>query len=222
METPKYTDEHEISYIPTEKEIDLLIATLGKKMVCFCQLLKETGARCGEIAELKWTSIDWATRQVRIKAEKGSNSRILPLSQKAIDMLARLPRINRNPARKDKIFAQADDMRSCFYLQKKRITERQANTNVMLVHFHTFRHWKATTEQHRTKDPWHVKMILCHKSIKSTETYIHLEKILYQGKANDQLTVKVADTLEDAIKLMEVGFEFHAEVAGHKLFRKRA
>jgi hypothetical protein len=46
--------------------------------------------------------------------------------------------------------------------------------------------------------------------------------MLYQGKASDQFTVKVADTLEDAIKLMEVGFEFHAEVAGHKLFRKRA
>jgi hypothetical protein len=30
-----------------------------------------------------------------------------------------------------------------------------------------------------------------------------------------------ADTLEEAIKLMEIGFEFHAEVAGHKLFRKR-
>jgi integrase len=137
-------------------------------------------------------------------------------------MLSQLPRINKNPARKDLIFAHADDMRSCFYLQKRRIVERQASPNLMLIHFHTFRHWKATTEQHNTRDPWHVKMILGHKSIKSTETYIHLEKMLYQGRANDQFTVKVADTLEDAIELMEVGFEFHAEVAGHKLFRKRS
>ena len=91
----------------------------------------------------------------------------------------------------------------------------------MQIHFHTFRHWKATTEQHNTRDPWYVKMILGHKSIKSTETYIHLEKMIYQGKANDQFTVKVADTLEEAIKLMEVGFEYHAEIEGHKLFRKR-
>ncbi len=218
---PKYSDEHEIPYIPTEQEIDLLIAALGQKMGCFCQLLKETGARCGEIAELKWSSIDWAQRLVRIKAEKGSNSRILPLSPKAIEMLSLLPRINRNPARKEMIFANADDMRTCFFLQKRRIAKRQAFPNVMLIHFHTFRHWKATTEQHNTKDPWHVKMILGHKSIKSTETYIHIEKMLYQGKANDQFTVKVADTLEDAVKLMEVGFEFHAEIEGHKLFRKR-
>jgi hypothetical protein len=77
----------------------------------------------------------------------------------------------------------------------------------MQIHFHTFRHWKATTEQHKTKDPWHVKMILGHKSIKSTETYIHLEKMLYEGEANDQFIVKVANTLEEAIKLMEVGFD---------------
>lgn len=64
-------------------------------------------------------------------------------------------------------------------------------------------------------------MILGHKSITSTENYIHLEEMLYNGDANDQFTVKVADTMEDAIKLIEVGFEFHAEIEGHKLFRKR-
>jgi hypothetical protein len=66
-----------------------------------------------------------------------------------------------------------------------------------------------------------LKLILGHKSITSTETYIHIEKMLYQAQGNDQFTVKVADTLEDAVKLMEVGFEFHAEIEGHKLFRKK-
>ena len=217
---PKYSDEHEIPYIPSEAQIDLLIAALGQKTACFCQILKETGARCGEIAELKWDSIDTEQRKVRIKAEKGSNSRILPLSTKAIDMITRLPK-NRNPERKENLFANADDMRTCFYLQRKRITRRQASPNLMRIHFHTFRHWKATTEQHKTKDPWHVKMILGHKSIQSTETYIHLEKMMYDGEADDQFIVKVADTIDEAVRLMEVGFEFHAEVEDHKLFRKR-
>ena len=72
-------------------------------MRVFAQLLKETGARCGEIAELDWLSIDWEQRKVRIKAEKGSNSRMLPLSAKAIEMVSRLPRTNRNPKRKKNI-----------------------------------------------------------------------------------------------------------------------
>lgn len=132
-----------------------MIAALGRKTSCFCQVLKETGARCGEIAELEWLSIDWEQRKVRIKGEKGSNSRIRPLSAKAIDMLSKLPRTNRNPARKNKIFANADDMRVTFFLQKRRIIERQSNPKLALIHFHTFRHWKGTTEQHKTKDPWH-------------------------------------------------------------------
>jgi integrase len=217
---PKYSDEHEIPYIPSEVQLDLLIAALGQKTACFCQILKETGARCGEVANLKWESIDFEQRKVRIKAEKGSNSRVLSLSEKAIEMIAKLPK-NKNPQRKEHLFANADDMRTCFFLQKRRIVERQANRNIMKIHFHTFRHWKATTEQHKTKDPWHVKMILDHKSIRSTETYIHLEEMLYDGQGYDNFTVKVANTLDEAIRLMEAGFEYHAEVEGHKLFRKR-
>ena len=44
--------------------------------------------------------------------------------------------------------------------------------------------------------------------------------MIYQSKTNDRFVVKVADTLEDAVKLMEIGFEYHAEVEGDKLFRK--
>ncbi len=45
--------------------------------------------------------------------------------------------------------------------------------------------------------------------------------MMYEGEADDQFTVKVADTMDEAIRLTEVGFEFHAEVECHKLFRKR-
>lgn len=45
--------------------------------------------------------------------------------------------------------------------------------------------------------------------------------MIYQAEANDQFTVKVAYTMDEAVRLMEVGFEFHAEGEGHKLFRKR-
>jgi integrase len=209
---PQYIDSPEIPYIPTEAEIDQFIACLGKKVGIYCQLLKYTGARCGEIIAIKWTDIDFAQRKIRIKAEKGSNSRILPLSAKTIDMLCNLPR------NKERLFT--GDQHSNFALQRKRKARQLANPNLMLIHFHTLRHWKATTEQHRTKDPWHVKMVLGHKSIQSTEKYIHLEKMLYED-TSDQFIVKVADTMDDAVKLIEVGFEFHAEIEGHKLFRKR-
>jgi len=64
-------------------------------------------------------------------------------------------------------------------------------------------------------------MILGHKRISSTERYIHLEQMMYDGEANDQFIVKVADTMDEAVKLMEVGYEHHAKIDGHNLFRKR-
>ena len=48
-----------------------------------------------------------------------------------------------------------------------------------------------------------------------------MDKMLYLSKNNDAFIVKVADELEDAIRLIEIGFEFHTEIAGHKVFRKR-
>jgi hypothetical protein len=32
---------------------------------------------------------------------------------------------------------------------------------------------------------------------------------------------KIPNAIDEAVRLMEVGFEFHAEVECHKLFRKR-
>ena len=92
---------------------------------------------------------------------------------------------------------------------------------MLKIHFHTFRHWKATTELHNFHDRERVQIILGHKSQNSTETYVHIDKMLYLSKSDNGFIVKVVDNLEDAIKLMELGFEFHTEFAGQKLFRKR-
>jgi len=91
---PKYTPETTIPFIPTEDELNQLIAGVGKKTATYLQLLKETGARPGEISKLTWADIDFERRTIRIKPEKGSLPRILPLSVKAIEMLKSLPRKN--------------------------------------------------------------------------------------------------------------------------------
>jgi integrase len=48
-----------IPFIPTEAELDALIAGTGRKLSAFLQLLKETAMRCGEAKRLKWTDIDF-------------------------------------------------------------------------------------------------------------------------------------------------------------------
>jgi integrase len=89
---PKYTQENTLPFIPTETEIDSLISSAGTKTATLLQILKETGARIGEIEKLQWTHIDQERRTINITAEKGSNSRILPISLKLIAMLNNIPK----------------------------------------------------------------------------------------------------------------------------------
>ena len=60
-----------------------------------------------------------------------------------------------------------------------------------------------------------------HKSITSTEVYIHIEKQLYQNGANDEFTVKVAKTPQEITALMETGFEYIMTKEDLAFFRKR-
>lgn len=217
-EKPRTNVVQKFPFIPTEQEIDALISGSGKKTATFLQLLKETAMRCGEAKRLQWTDIDFEKTIVTLNCpEKGSNPRMWKISAKLSAMLNNLPRESQ------RLFGEGPitSMKTTFIKARRRLAAKLQNPRLTKISFHTFRHWKATTEQHKTKDPWHVKTILGHKSIKSTEAYIHIEKMLYQNEANDQFTVKVANTLDDAVKLMEVGFEFHTEIEGNKLFRKR-
>jgi hypothetical protein len=66
-------------------------------------------------------------------------------------------------------------------------------------------------EYHKTKDILHVKRILGHKSVQNTMIYINLE----------QFTVRVAQTLDEACKLVEAGFSYVTDMDGDKIFRKR-
>jgi hypothetical protein len=114
-----------------------------------------------------------------------------------------------------------DHMRSNFYLQRRGIAKKLGSPEMLQIHFHTFRHWKATMEQHKTKDPWHVKTILGHKSIRSTEMYIHVEEMLYQDGVNDAFHVKVATSTEEISALLETGFDYIMTKDGLAFFRKR-
>ncbi len=71
---PLYHRVDKTPFIPTEKEINELIAGCGRKTATFLQLLKETAIRAGEAWQLEWKDIDAENRIVRVKPEKGKQS----------------------------------------------------------------------------------------------------------------------------------------------------
>jgi hypothetical protein len=76
--------------------------------------------------------------------------------------------------------------------------------------------------QHETHDQKQVQLLLGYRSILSSERYVVIEKAVFnQVNADDNFIVKTASTLEEASKLLEVGFEYITDMEGKKLFKKR-
>jgi integrase len=200
-------------HIPLETELDQLIAASGKRTAAFLQTLKDTGARCGEIARLEWADINEANLTVRINnAEKGSLSRTVRVTEKTIAMIKKLsqkyaPLVFNPNTRIYKNAVMATRRRLARTLQEPRFN---------LIHLHSFRHWKATTEYAKTRDILHVMKLLGHKNIRNTIIYTQLAEF-----KNEEYHSAVAENIEEARELIESGFSFVCDIEGAKLFSKR-
>jgi len=188
---PRYQEEEGLPFIPLEKEIDALIAAAGRTMSVFLQILKETGARSGEMQKLQWQHIDLTRRIIYITAEKGSNSRYLPMTTQLVDMINHLSRDTERvfPLSKHSYRVTFEDLR-------QRTAEKLNNPRLKAIHMHTFRHWKGTMEYHKTHSILDVKVILGHKNIESTMVYINLENALYNPDTDEYYSQVVHDEKE--------------------------
>jgi len=112
---------------------------------------------------------------------------------------------------------RSESMSSTFSKRRKAIAEKLGNPKLRKITFKTFRHWKATTKYHKTKDILYVKELLGHKNIKNTLIYTHLVEF----EENDQFVVKVAKTLDEFTEFLELGFNYVSDYEGMKVLRKR-
>jgi integrase len=196
---PKTRAQRKLPFIPTEAEIDQLIAACGKKTAAFLQVLKDTGARSCEASKLKWIDVDKKNCTIRINnPAKGSLPRMIKVSSKTIAMINALPRT------RDYIFnPNVHTTYTVFARTRNRIAKKLQTPRLKQIHFHTLRHWKATMEYHKTKDILHVKRLLGHKKLENTEIYTHLINF-----ESDEWHVKTAKNLDEEKKLIEAGFQY--------------
>jgi integrase len=212
---PRVTVEARIPFIPTETELDLLIASCGSRMATLLQTLKETGARVSEAVKLKWIDLSTEQKTLNITPSKNSNPRLLPISDKLLNMMNRLPHT------REHIFAQAiNGLRTSYDTQRKQTSQKLQSPRILKISFHTFRHWKGTMEYHKTKDIMHVKQVLGHKNINNTMIYINIEQAIFLSQS-DEWTCKIAHNEQEVTQLIETGFDYVTDIDGHKAFRKR-
>jgi len=201
----------------TEEEIDSLIAGCGKKTATILQTIKETGMRIGEVLRLKWIWLDTERNVLTLNApEKRGRPRVCKISSKLVGMLQALPKKNQL------IFGGVNPKHAqqCFKNSRRKLAKKLENPRIAKIHFHLIRHWFGTMEYHKKPDIIHVQQLLGHRNVLATQIYINLEQALFKD-ANDEYHVKVADTVEEATKLIAVGYEYVSTMGDKQIYRKR-
>jgi len=215
---PRYQVERKIPYVPTEKEIDCLINAAYSKQSAYLLILKETGMRSSEAWFLQWKDIDFERNAITLNETlKHGTPRMFKVSAKLTATINSLPKISKNY-----IFQSEPTnpfglihFSSSFRALRRRVAAKMQNPNLNRITFHTFRHWFVTNEYHKTKSLLHVQERLGHKNILTTTVYTHLINF-----DSDRYYSATAATVDEAVKLVEAGFEYVCDIEGFKLFRK--
>ncbi len=136
-------------------------------------LMYACGLRCGELLRLKPEHIDAERNLLLIKQSKGRKDRIVPLSDKTIELLRTYFKVF-----KPKIYlfegeksGQAYNERSLQQVLKQCIIKAKVNKPVTL---HWLRHSYATHLLENGTDLRYIQEILGHSSSKTTEIYTHV------------------------------------------------
>jgi integrase len=208
-------------FVPLEKELNALISGAGKKTAAFLQVLKATGARCGEARKLKWTDINTEANTISVNApEKGSRARTIKVSAETIAMLNSLPKHSPYTfsAPNSVEAPKARSLQGVFARTRDKLARNLQNPRLRQIHFHTFRHYFGTMLYAKTKDILFVKQQLGHKRIENTEVYTHLIAF-----GNEEYHTAFAKTLKEEDKLIQEGFEFirYSEKDEVAIYRKR-
>ncbi len=215
-EKPQYKQEHKRAFIPTDEELQLAINCGRKSSHVFTAFIYETGARVNEAERLEWVDIDQKRNKVTTKASKNGNARVISVSELLIQKLLNLPR-----KEKTVFLKRTKKVRqSCFRRRLKKLARIHDNPRLTKIHYHTFRHCKALREYHKTKSMQHVKRVLGHKSIMTTQRYVELYEEIYSDLKPANYICEIATSAKDAKKLIEQGFEYVCKIEGEQLFKK--
>jgi integrase len=99
---------------------------------------------------------------------------------------------------------------------ENKLAYKLKNPRLQQISFHTFRHWIATMEYHKTRDSMPVRQLLGHRNIKNTLLYTQLVEC-----KDDDYVARVAHSEDEVCQLIESGFEFVFDFGSHRIFRKR-
>lgn len=145
-------------------ELEVLLGiTRNSELSTLIVFAIETAMRAGEIVGLRWDDINLTKRTATLPDTKNGTQRVVPLSSKAIAILAELPRVARH------VFS----VRHSYSISNafKRATSKAGITG---LHFHDLRHEAVSRLFEQRFNTMEVASISGHKSLQMLQRYTHL------------------------------------------------
>ncbi len=117
----------------------------GESKATYFWPMEETESAC------HFADFNFENRSIDVTPEKGSEPRQLPISTQLI--------VAKQPTKRPRATLRLQTSTLCKNIptiKKQSIIQTQKRHCIQKIHFHTLRHWKATTEYSKTKDILHV------------------------------------------------------------------
>jgi len=212
---PIYLRASSLKKLPLESDIDFVINHATPKSMVAYRLIKECGLRPIEVEMLTQKHFDLEQGVVYPEIAKGSEPRAPRMKGETLAMLKALigkQKLGLN----DRIFSSSLTLQKNWNKLRNSLALRYSKPELRQIRLYDLRHFYGSMIYQKTKDIVHTQRMMGHKNIKNTLRYIHLV-----GFREDEWTCKVAKDLQEAMNLIEQGFEYVTEMDGIKIFRKR-
>src|SRR5690606_35850044 len=177
IKTPKLPKSLPL-FISESELIEILNNTNSQLMIDIFTMAFYTGARLGELLNMKWNWIDFTQNIITIKnsnqfISKNKRERIIPIHQKVKVILQ--ARFQLGKPENNLVFFKFEDVKlnEDFVSKQFKKAVRAAKLNEK-IHFHTLRHSFASALVQRGISLYAIKELLGHANIKTTQIYSHL------------------------------------------------
>jgi integrase len=189
-----------LARIPTLQTVKAVITSMRPgQSKNFWTLVMETGLRFSEAYNLLWSQVDLNQKKLIIEqSEKRSEGSILPLSDLACQALE----MQRKLSSGNRVFTVSKrTLLKTLTVARRKVSKYLADAE--LVNAKNIRHVFATRLYTQTKDLVYVQRMLRHRSILTTQRYVHL---VVEQKNFEVKVVPIHDRVTIA-NLLEQGFD---------------
>ena len=214
---PKYTQDAKNIALPTRERLMMIIANAPKGFAVKLQMSMETGLRPVELCRLRVKDIDLDHKTVNPTTAKNGNPRTVPFSENLkLKIQERILAKKLTP--QDRLFGNVtpDQYGNRYRTIRNRLFEKLKDPSIHTIRLYDFRHYFCTKKLNDINNPYTVMVLMGHTQLKTTQRYMHLLNL-----NDDEWTCAGATTANDAMKLIESGYQYVTTIEGIQLFKKR-